>query len=219
MWLGCAVSGVGKDAADMTSVKCSWERAFWANARYLRNSKAPLDSRLKFWRSIAFGIGDYHFPGWRPAKAAASSVEAAHNKILSRILALRPSLDDSAATFSKRRNAAIARLKASHKLCVRSRWAFKLVTWMEHLHRHKDSVAFKLLGVQDDECLRTCRYLAGSQSLDAGATGTRAGRGYPLRWGAVWIEAVGLKCGGWENARRDKKLTASRVASLLTFLK
>ena len=192
----------------MMSVKCSWERAFWANARYLRNMKAPVDARLGMWRSIAFGIGDYYFAGWRPALKAASEIESAHNNILRRIIFVQSRQDDTAASFVLRRNSLIAHIKSRNKLCIRSRWAFRLVSWEEHLYRHQDSFAFKLLVAQDDEWLRIQRLLSGSPSVDAGTTGTRDGRGYPMRWGAGWLDAVGMACGGWENCDWDKTLTA-----------
>ena len=196
VWLGCEVSGMGKDSGDMNAVKCSWERAFWANARYLRNTRAPVDARVKLWRSISLGIGDYHFAGWRLAIAAGADLEAAHNKILSRIVGLKLEEDDTAASYSIRRNSVISQVKTRHKMCIRSRWANRLVSWVEHLHRHKATWAYQLLVTQDDEWLRIMRLLAGSPSYEAGVTGTRVGRGFPLRWGAGWLEAVSLNGGG-----------------------
>ena len=81
-------------------------------------------------------------------------------------------------------------------MCIRSRWANRLVSWVEHLHRHKATWAYQLLVTQDDEWLRIMRLLAGSPSYEAGVTGTRVGRGFPLRWGAGWLDAVSLNGGG-----------------------
>ena len=111
VWLGCEVTGMGRDSGDMSAVKCSWERAFWANARYLRNPSAPIDARSKFWRCISLGIGDYHFAGWRPAIAAAAELEAAHNKIVSHIIGLKPENEDTAASYSIRRSMWLPRSK------------------------------------------------------------------------------------------------------------
>ena len=61
--------------------------------------KAPVDARLRMWRSIAVGIGDYYFAGWRPALKAASEIESAHNKILRGTIFVQSRQDDTAASL------------------------------------------------------------------------------------------------------------------------
>ena len=145
------------------------------------------------------GIGDYHFAGWRPVSAAAAALEAAFNRILFRIVAVKPESDETPARFCKRRNSMIAELKRDHGLCVRTRWALRLISWVEHMYRHPETFAFQLVITQDDEWLRMQRASVGS-SIFAGFTRTRAGPGCPLRWGTNWLEAVGE--GWWLGERR-----------------
>ena len=80
-------------------------------------------------------------------------------------------------------------------------------------------MAFKLLVSQDDEWLRLQRAAVGSSSVFGGLTLTRAGPGYPLRWGANWLEAVGDVCGGWENAERVAERTTAKASLLTDWLK
>ena len=65
---------------------------------------------------------------------------------------------------------------------------------LEHLHRHPDTIGYKFLNVQDELWLRTIRCLIGSfgntRSSEAGATGTRAGPGFPLRFLGSWYESL-----------------------------
>ena len=87
-----------------------------------------------------------------------------------------------------RRNAQVAKLKHDRKLDFLDRWSLKLATWVEHLYRHQESPSFLLLQCKNDVWLRTCRFLAGSDSIEAGVTATRASPGFPWRWGEKWIE-------------------------------
>ena len=47
-------------------------------------------------------------------------------------------------------------------------------------------------------------------SIFAGVTQTRASGGFPMRWGAGWVEAVEREH-GWDNANRMKQLTRARA--------
>lgn len=98
--------------------------------------------------------------------------------------------------YSTRRNSVISQVKTKHNMCIRSWWANRLVFWVEHPHRQKATWAYQLLVTQDDEWLRIMCLLAGSPSYEAGGTGTRVGRGFPVRWGAGWLEPVSLNGGG-----------------------
>ena len=91
--------------------------------------------------------------------------------------------------------------------------------FQEHLHRHLESPGFKLLCSQNDSWLRERRLEAGrfsvSHTANAGATGTRAGAGFPIRWTAGWFERVGAGelegVGvGWENVSRSKRISRLR---------
>ena len=98
-----------------------------------------------------------------------------------------------------------------------------LARWMELVQRHPESPACLILSVQDDLWLETMRALLtadGSDSaLRAGRTGTRSGRGRPIRWSAGWVTAV-KDTFGWANSLRDKGLTrerASVIEAILSF--
>ena len=113
--------------------------------------------------------------------------------------------------------AASGKIKA--KLCVRQRFCWKLVTWVEHPCRKRSSVVFKLLVSQDALWLQTCRALASNtgvgRSIFAGATQTRSSPGFPLRWGEGWLEDVGRVGGGWDNPQKSKERSQEKVSALL----
>ena len=100
-------------------------------------------------------------------------------------------------------------------------WAISLARWVEHLRRHVDCPAFLLLSVQDDLWLQTIRALQlaafTDESVRAGRTRTRAGRGKPVRWGHFWIDAV-EEAFGWENLTRDRGDTRVRANAIYAFL-
>ena len=97
--------------------------------------------------------------------------------------------------------------------------ACKLVTWVEHLHRHVRSPSFRLLQSQDGLCLETCRYLVGhfgkSRTPKSGEIYTRSGPGFPMRWAGGWVAKIGEREGGWENARKDKGISKERASFLI----
>ena len=151
---------------------------------------------------------------------ATSSPESHFNKFVHRILRVRRlSHEEGADAFVIRRNAATTHLKAELKIDVKFQHALKLVTWVEHVYRHKGSPAFSVLTSQDDAWLETCRYLVGnfsaSRTAFAGATGTRIGAGFPRRWGAGWLAGVSVEFDGWENPRKDKAISKARASFLV----
>ena len=99
---------------------------------------------------------------------------------------------------------------------MKLRWCQKLVSWVEHIRRHHDSLAYAFLTAQGDDWLRERRVEVGafgvSRSLDAGETRTRAGRGAPQRFFSGWLEALDSQCNGQcTNAQRNKGLTANHA--------
>ena len=104
---------------------------------------------------------------------------------------------------------------------VRRRWAYKVVTWIEHLRRHPDTVGCRFSEIQNDEWLRSQRLSVGmfgiSRSLEAGETRTRSGAGYPIRSGANWLEALS-KDGGLRNPERSKSVSKANADILFQFM-
>ena len=160
---------------------------------------------------------------WTPFPSAARLIEGWYNRILQRMIPVA-SLDDvDPATFCKHRNKVVTMERQRAGLDVKKDWALCLARWMEHVQRHPESPACLILSVQDDLWLETMRALhtaEGSDSaLRAGRTGTRSGRGRPIRWSAGWVTAV-QDTFGWANSLRDKGLTrerASVIEAILSF--
>ena len=151
----------------------------------------------------------------RPSVSAASSLESFTSKLCRFIVKVPRDEGEAINSFAVRRNSEIARLKLETKLSVRSRWALKLVSWVEHLHRHADSPAASCLRCQDDAWLRERRREVGgfgvSRSLHAGETRTRSAGGYPFRWGFKWLEALDSIDDGWPNPSKCKQRTMRKA--------
>ena len=96
-----------------------------------------------------------------------------------------------------------------------------LARWVEHLRRHVECPARVLSSVQDDLWLQTVRAMQAAemcaQSVRAGRTGTRAGRGKPVRWGHFWVAAL-EESYGWENVTRDRGHTGARTNAIYALL-
>ena len=92
--------------------------AFWANSKVLLNRTCPTDGRLRFWRSISKGIGDYRYGSWPIGPSAMRELDSKMNAYIERILGLRPTSDDTPATFCRRRNQATK--EASRRLDLMS---------------------------------------------------------------------------------------------------
>ena len=120
--------------------------------------------------------------------------------------------------FVIRRNRAIAVARNEGGGSLRERWGLKLVSWVEHVYRHPESVACQLLQTQDDDWLRTMRILAGRtgvhHNMYAGETRTRTAGIAPQRWGENWVDFVRWEK-GWDNPARSKALTKARARLLV----
>ena len=218
--LGSWLSGTGEDRSERQALMNAWNAAFWSNVRIFTNSRASIKSRFRIWKKLAFSIAEHHWVAIRPSLTSDSELEAYFNKFLHRIVRLRRLSDEETAeAFAIRRNTATARLKEELKINVKFQHALKLVTWVEHLYRHKSSPSFSLLTSQDDAWLETCRCLvanfSSSRTAFAGATGTRSGAGFPRRWGGGWLASVSAELGGWENPRKDKAISKGRASFLV----
>ena len=131
--------------------------------------------------------------------------------------------ENNKASFCIRRNSAVAQLKQKVGFSMRFRWCQKFVSWVEHIRRHHDSLAYAFSTAQGDDWLRERRTEVGafgiSQSLDAGETRTRSGRGVPHRFFSGWLEALDARCDGLcTNPRRDKAFTVSHANMLYSII-
>ena len=212
--LGSWVSGVGLCSDDAREVRSRLERCFWSNCKVLCNSYAAVASRIKFWRKIVFASVDHLLPGLRPSRALGDSLEKGQNKILTRIIKLHRNQSDTVEAFVINRNRAVARARDEGGVSLRERWGVRLVSWVEHVFRHPESLAFQLLHVQDDEWLQTMRILVGRSgggfNMFGGETQTRTAGIAPQRWGEGWVDLVRREK-GWENPARSRALTKARA--------
>ena len=197
--LGAWVSGTGEDRTERVFLMSAWSRAFWANARVLTNRRAPIKSRIRFWKSLLYGISDHRLVSIRPVKSNVAALETASNKLLRFIVGARPRADETRESFCIRRNHLISLSKQESRLSVTERLCWKRVTWVEHIWRDKHSRLVHLLQVHDELFLQTVRALvgnlSGSRSIYAGAMQTPASPGMPVWWAAGWLSANGKNLG------------------------
>ena len=218
--LGTWIASTGECNSQANALMSLWSRAFWANSKLLTNRRASITSRLRFWGRIAFGLADHIWATLKPSVALASRLDSSLNKLIKFIVGVRPLLGESPAEFCKRRNRVVASEKTRAKFDMRLKWAKKLTTWVEHLHRHPENVSLSLTQTQDDSWLRERRREAGgfgaSRSEHRGATNTRAGCGVPIRWGERWLEDIGSlgSTGPWENPSKSIPITMLRANAL-----
>ena len=124
-------------------------------------------------------------------------------------------VNDSAAAFCARRNSEVSKRKQRAGLELRKRWALKLVTWVEHLHRHPSHPGMAMLNSQSDEWLRERRHEAGhfnsARTVHAGETRTRSGAGTPNRWCSRWLETIAFSEDGWPNPQKNKRFSEQKA--------
>ena len=189
----------------------------------LFNKLAPMRSRIRFWRSICYGLADFRFARLRPVKTLGNQLDTFNNRILSRIIALKPRSDDSAESFCVHRNHVIKQLKEECSFSMRSRWCMKVVGWVEHIRRHQGCTSFCFLISQGDDWLRERRREAGGlgrmRTLESGETRTRMGAGHPNRFATIWLEQLDMLCGGvCENPQRQKSVTKQHAEDLYSLI-
>ena len=188
--------------------------------RVLTNSRAPVVARLKFWKKCLFPACDHYLAGIKPTINAAERFDSHINKLARFIVKVQLQAGDDRETFCRRRNSQIARFRKLAEFDFRCRWGLKLATWVEHLHRHRESPAFALLTTQDDAWLRQRRMEVGmfgkSRGLYSGETRTKA-LGTVQRWGTSWLERVrDLHEHGWDNPTRIKAHSQSRAHTIVS---
>ena len=218
--LGTWITSTGECHTQAKALMASWNSAFWANSKTLTNRKAPITSRIRFWGRICFGIADHVWATLRPSSNLADTLEACLNRFIKFIVGVKPQHDEPPKAFCIRRNGIIAREKSRANFDMRLKWAKKLVTWVEHIHRHPENPSVSLTLAQGEGWLRERRREAGSfgskRSENSGATNTRSGSGLPIRWGERWLEDIGQMgvSESWSNLSKSKRVSNSRANAL-----
>ena len=199
----------------------AWNRIFWKNARTLTNSHASQLSRMRYWRTLCYGVSDHRLPGIRLCSTTGKELEGYFNKFVRRIVKVFPSHGEDVDEFCRRRNRVVAAIKEEAKVCVTMRWCFKITTWLEHLHRHTDTIGHMFMTIQNDLWLRTMRCLVGglarSWTTDSGATGTRASPGRPNRILGPWYDRL-RQDGCFDNPERSKALSKEHATRLYALM-
>ena len=166
--LGHSLTSNGDFSQDRRRLKRSWEATFWRNSRVLTCSRIDLRSRLRFWKTLSKGIGNYRFSMWPPQCATCRQVEGWHNAILQRIIHVPFCADQTAEEFCRNRNRVVAAERDNAGLSVRSAWADSLTRWLEHMQRHPDTTCAIVYAAHDELLLDTIQCLSGG-----GCTNTR----------------------------------------------
>jgi hypothetical protein len=135
-----------------------------------------------------------------------SELDASHNKLVKRVIGLRPTEGETQEEFCRRRNRVIAKEIGDAKAVLSVQWSFKVISWLEHLARHPDCPAARLLSEQTPLWVEACRVLSGVSNT---RTMTRAGPGRPLRFLGPWWNDLAL-----ENPGKSKALTKQRAETL-----
>ena len=84
--LGSWLTATGDDLLERNALYVSFNRAFWKHARSLCNSRAPLASRLRFWKRLAFGLADFRLAGIAPGKRKGEAMETYLNSFIKQII-------------------------------------------------------------------------------------------------------------------------------------
>ena len=208
---GNFLTSTGEPNTECSALFSAWNSAFWSNCKVFTNRRAPPASRMKVWKRLCYSLADHRLPLLSPAVKTAESLEASCNKIIKFIAGVRRLDGDDAKSFVLRRNSVVSDLKHNCGFDIRSRWAIRIVSWVEHMFRHQDRPSFQFLNVQTDPWLRERRREAGlsgpSRTLRGGATNTRHGPGAPLRWGNTWFEHILFSETGWHNPTKMRSQT------------
>ena len=171
---------------------------------------------MKFWRNLSYSTVDHALAGVSPSVTAANCLERAHNRLNALIVKIRRQPGELSSVFAKRKNKELNVLKHEVGIDIRSRLAYKLATWCEHLYRHKEAPPYLLLHEQDDLWLQAKRAEQGSRSIFGGATGTRSEAGFPQRWAEGWVLFVEERL-GWDNLQKSKSASRERSELIRNF--
>ena len=141
----------------------------------------------------------------RAVKTNLQALETEDNKYVGFIVGARPMPTESKEAFVIRKSREVALAKAAVGLDVKRRTCWKIVTWMEHIHRHPCQPCLDLLLCQNSNWLQSRRAEYGGRR-----TRSRANPGVPMRWETGWLQAME----DWSNEAKDKSVTARRADQL-----
>jgi len=203
--LGFCISAVGDWTECRSKFYQQLRGCFWANARILLNRMSSVSHRRRWWKTISKGIGDYRFAVWPLQRTAMAATDACQNKLVAIVIGARPREHETVAAFCEPRNREVA----SEGLSLSANWTFKVVTWLEHLSRHLECTAARLIEDQTPQWIEACRAICGGA---VGETGTRAGPGHPIRYLGVWFHAIEFEA--FHNPKKDKAVSRERSLML-----
>ena len=204
--LGRMISGTGEDLSERRALAASWRRLFWKNCKILCNRMAPLHARMRFWKQLLWGVSDYRWAMLRPIKTNIAALETEANKFTAYIVGARPTASETKETFMRRKNREISAAKLEVNLDIPHWHCWKLISWMEHIHRHPEQPCLEALLCQNAEWLQARR-----SDLGGRRTQSRTHAGPPIRWDSGWVQAITERIAHWDNAEKTKAVTSEKA--------
>ena len=182
---------LGHIIAANASIHPCWEasqrtiwRAFWKNCRSHHLKREP-QKRMQLLDRSVFPAVSYRVSRWPPQKVVAQQLDRVQVNMIASIRKLPPLPFEEPGHFNNRR------MKDAHSFLRQtstwsSRWFNRFHEWNEHLSRHPDHPASRILATRGSEWLRRRRanYAAtnpvrwNSWTSLAGRTNTRVCRGH-----------------------------------------
>lgn len=150
---------------------------------------------------------------WPFQKSLLKDIDACNFQLMAMVAGVKLHEDESAEAFCRRRIRKVKSEILEAGVMLSDHWAFKTVTWLEHLSRHPACPAARLLQQLTPEWLETCQILSGRSSQHAsdrpGITLTRGGRGQPIRYLSAWWRMI-----EFVNPHRDACFTRQHAFDL-----
>ena len=159
-------------------------RAYYANVKKARSSGAGSDLSMQLLNRAVLPLVDFRNTRWPIGKFIVRYVDANHRKMVAGVLRTPQLPGEPIEVYVRRRGRVAAAWCREHGQWSR-RWMDRVCDWHTHLQqpRNADCWAAQLLRLRDGQWLQGRRLLAGSPSLWAGRTGTRAEAGHVcVRW-------------------------------------
>jgi len=163
--------------------KKAW-KAFYANAKKGRDGGAGLQLTLRSLQTSVASVINFRNTRWPVGKTICKQIDICQRKMIAALQRVPPYPYEDPAHYNRRRGKEAAKLAEQH-----GRWSNKymqrVIDWHRHLQRHQGIHYWPsaLYSYHGEDWLRNQRLIAGSTSLFAGRTGTRAQPGPVVtRW-------------------------------------
>ena len=189
--LGRLLSNRGSLAAAFAVAEKKMWGGFWGNAGSSRARHLPVRQRCTLIDRAVRPHFEFQCAAWPARKLYADKLDALQRKMHAIILRMKRQPCETSQQFNSRRS----RCTSKHiRQCWSQIWFRRCVQWAAHLERHPELWPAKLVKFQDSTWLQSCRLVAGSRSVLAGKTCTRAQRAHvERRWEdeLEWAVAMG----------------------------